>query len=132
MFCAGAPCREREKAFILAAMSEVSPLALVGGGPGRRAAFIWPSGAEDGVKVLEKDPTFAVRSEGGLGGEVEPSDGCSVEGDLEASSEGCDSAFACGSLLWEPSSISAIAQRFKNILVEYWGLKSRTRRYATS
>lgn len=70
MFSAGAPCRDREKAFILAAMSDVSPLARVGGGPGRRAALICPRGAEEGVIAFEGDPSFADRSEGGLRGEV--------------------------------------------------------------
>lgn len=53
MFCAGALCLDRENAFILAAMSEVSPLARVGGGPGRRAAFICPRGAEEGVMLFD-------------------------------------------------------------------------------
>lgn len=47
----GGPCLDKEKAFILAWMSEVRPLARVGGGPGRRAAFVGPSGAEEEVMV---------------------------------------------------------------------------------
>ena len=62
----GAPCRESEKAFIFACISFVRPLALEGGGPGRRAAFTGPSGAEELLRpelALSKE----VRSEGGLG-----------------------------------------------------------------
>lgn len=69
MFCAGAPCRDWENAFIFAAMSEVSPLASAGGGPGRRAALIWPSGAEEAVMVFDAVPSFALRSDGSLAGE---------------------------------------------------------------
>lgn len=111
MFCDGAPCLDREKAFILAAMSEVSPLARVGGGPGRRAAFICPRGAEDGVIVFENDPSFAVRNEGGLGGDIESWDGCDMDRDLGApsdrlsASEDCDPGFSRGRSGCELSSI---------------------------
>lgn len=69
----------------MAAMSDVSPLARAGGGPGRRAAFICPRGAEDGVMVLGSRPSLTTRSEGGLGGEGELCDGRNVGGDLEGS-----------------------------------------------
>ena len=59
----GAPCRESEKAFIFACISFVRPLALEGGGPGRRAAFTGPSGAEELLRPLSKE----VFREGGLG-----------------------------------------------------------------
>jgi hypothetical protein len=65
-------------------MSEVSPLARVGGGPGRRAALIWPRGAEDILIVFENDPSVAVRNEGGLGGDVVSCEGCGAVGDLDA------------------------------------------------
>lgn len=68
-------------------MSEVSPLARAGGGPGRRAALIWPSGAEDRLMGFEKGPSLAVRNEGGLGGNVESEDGCDVEGEVGALSD---------------------------------------------
>jgi hypothetical protein len=96
-------------------MSEVSPLARVGGGPGRRAALICPRGAEDGVIVFENDPSLAVRSEGGLGREIEACDGCNVGGDPDASSgrfpasEGCDSGLSGDGLFCKASSISPIA-----------------------
>ena len=111
-FCDGAPWRDKENAFILAAMSDVSPLARAGGGPGRRAAFICPKGAEDRVMVLASDPSLGNRSEGGLGGEAEFGGGCSVGGDLEASvwlstPEVCDSAFSKGRGCCGSPSISA-------------------------
>ena len=67
-------------------MSEVSPLARAGGGPGRRAAFICPRGAEEEVIVLEHGPSFAIRKEGGLGGGLESRDDCTVEEEFGASS----------------------------------------------
>jgi hypothetical protein len=104
-------------------MSEVSPLARVGGGPGRRAALICPSGAEDGVIIFENDPSLAVRSEGGLGGEIEACDGCNVGGDSDASSgrfpatEGCDAGLSGEVLLCKASSISEIARLFASVQV---------------
>lgn len=62
----GAPCRDKEKAFILACISDVRPLALDGGGPGRRAAFSGPRGAEEAV-MLGDEPSKDVRKDGGLG-----------------------------------------------------------------
>jgi hypothetical protein len=88
IFCAGAPCRDKEKAFILAAMSEVSSLARKGTGPGRRAALTCPRGAEEGVMVFGNDPSSGVRSEGGFGGEVQSCGGRDVGGYLGASSRG--------------------------------------------
>jgi hypothetical protein len=87
IFCAGAPCLDREKAFILAAISEVSPLARVGGGPGRRAALIWPRGAEDRLMGFEYELSLAARNEGGLEGFVESEIGCDGEGELGALSD---------------------------------------------
>jgi hypothetical protein len=65
-------------------MSEVSPLARVGGGPGRRAALIWPRGAEDRLMGCEDGLSLAARNEGGLGGNVESEDGCDAEGRVGA------------------------------------------------
>ena len=62
----GAPCLDNEKAFILACMSDDRPLALGGGGPGRRAAFSGPRGAEEAVMVFG-ELSKEVRSDGGLG-----------------------------------------------------------------
>lgn len=47
----GAPCLDNEKAFIFACMSEFRPLARVGKGPGLLAAFVGPSGADEGLIV---------------------------------------------------------------------------------
>ena len=47
ILCAGVPCLDRENAFILACISDVSPLALDGGGPGLRAALTAPKGLKD-------------------------------------------------------------------------------------
>ena len=64
---AGPPCLDNEKAFIFAAMSGLRPLALEGGGPGRRAAFVGPSGADEGV-MLEVGKSFGFGSDTGFGG----------------------------------------------------------------
>ena len=47
-------------------MSDVKPLALEGGGAGRRAALSGPSGAEDAV-MLFGELSKEVRSDGGFG-----------------------------------------------------------------
>lgn len=60
----GAPCRDREKAFILAWMSEGKPLDLMGAGAGLRAALTLPSGVEDWVI----EGAWLVRREGGFEG----------------------------------------------------------------
>lgn len=49
-------------------MSELSPLARVGGGPGLRAAFVGPSGAEEGLMVVPI-PELCEPNEGGLVGD---------------------------------------------------------------
>lgn len=128
--CDGAPCRDKEKAFILAAMSDVSPLARTGGGAGRRAAFIWPKGAEDWVMVLESDPSTGKRSEGGLGGDTQFCGDC-VGGNPEASirlspSEHCDSAFSDGGVCCASASILAAiynngSERYEKV---WWGRES--------
>jgi hypothetical protein len=47
-------------------MSDVKPLALEGGGAGRRAALSGPSGAEDAL-MLFRELSNEVRSDGGFG-----------------------------------------------------------------
>jgi hypothetical protein len=64
----GAPCRDNEKAFIFACMSEFSPLARVGGGPGLLAAFVGPSGAEEGL-MEGAMVAFCELNDGGLIGD---------------------------------------------------------------
>ncbi len=49
-------------------MSEFSPLARVGGGPGLRAAFVGPNGAEEGL-MEEPMPVLCEPSDGGLVGD---------------------------------------------------------------
>jgi hypothetical protein len=129
MLCTGAPCRDKENAFILAAMSDVSPLARVGGGPGRRAALICARGAEDGLMVLGKDPSLATRREGGLGGESESCKGCNVGGDLQAfagwlSPSGvCDSDASGGGVVGMFPSIYTNIRQFREIAGEGERLK---------
>jgi hypothetical protein len=54
LFCpGGGPCLDNENAFIRAAMSELSPLALAGRGPGLRAAFVGPRGLEEEVMFAD-------------------------------------------------------------------------------
>jgi hypothetical protein len=60
----GAPCLDSENAFILAAMSELRPLALVAG-IGLRAALTGPSGADEALIPVVKSLGFL--REGGLG-----------------------------------------------------------------
>lgn len=77
--CAGVPCLDSENAFILAAISEVNPLALGGGSPGLRAALNC-SGPDIVTGLSSRD--FRV---GSFGGEVVTvgSVGESVGGELE-------------------------------------------------
>lgn len=93
----GAPCRDNENAFIFACMSEFSPLARLGSGPGLRAAFVGPSGAEEGF-IEAAMPAPCEPSDGGLvgdcgleevvGDDAESESSCS--GDFEISGEdGC-------------------------------------------
>lgn len=63
----------------MACISEVRPLALDGGGPGRRAAFKGPRGAEDAVMLEAGDLSKEVRNDGGLG-EVDPGGSVIVSG----------------------------------------------------
>jgi hypothetical protein len=65
----GAPCRDNEKAFILACMSEFSPLARAGGGPGLLAALVGPSGADEGLIEDVRLPLLCGFSDGGLVGD---------------------------------------------------------------
>lgn len=69
----GAPCLDRENAFILAWKSEFRPLARPGSGPGLLAAFVGPRGAEEGLIADDipldcepNDGTLALDSGGGL------------------------------------------------------------------
>jgi hypothetical protein len=68
MLCRGAFCRESEKAFIFAAISDVSPLANAGEGPGRRAALTGPSGSGDTFVLFGIVPSFGVCNAGSFGG----------------------------------------------------------------
>ena len=90
----GAPCLERENAFIFAWISEFSPLARLGSGPGRLAAFVGPSGAEEGLIAEAIFPVWKLK-DGGLEtdcGEVWGASGEGVDwessGFLETSGEG--------------------------------------------
>jgi hypothetical protein len=128
MFWAGAPCLDKENAFILAAMSDVSPLALVGGGAGRRAAFICPRGAEDGVMVLGNDPSVDVRREGGRGGEGKLLEGWSIGESFSVSCSWLSESGICKSCstteggVCGTSSISAnVSQSRKfQLRVKFW------------
>ena len=64
-FEGGAPCRDNEKAFIFACMSEFNPLARLGSGPGRLAALVGPSGEEEGL-MEEAIVALCELSDGGL------------------------------------------------------------------
>jgi hypothetical protein len=68
-------------------MSDVKPLALDGGGPGRRAAFSGPRGAEEAV-ILFGELSKELRSVGGLrdvaAGESVPADAVAFEGSADA------------------------------------------------
>ena len=83
----GAPCLDKEKAFILACMSDVKPLALDGGRPGRRAALSGPRGAEE-ADMLFGELSKELRSDGGLGdvlaGQSVPADAVALEGSADA------------------------------------------------
>jgi hypothetical protein len=103
------PCLDKEKAFILACMSDVKPLALDGGGPGRRAALSGPRGAEEAV-MLFGELSKELRSDGGLGdvaaGESVPADAVALEGSADALSVILGScAGAAGGLSCRGSSI---------------------------
>ena len=67
-FEGGAPCRDSENAFIFACISEFNPLARCGSGPGRLAAFVGPSGAEEGL-IVDAMLALCVFSDGGWGGD---------------------------------------------------------------
>lgn len=97
MVCAeggGAPCLERENAFIFACMSEFSPLARLGSRPGLLAAFVGPRGADEGLIAEAIYPVCEVKDGGletdsgelweALGEEA----GCISSGLLEISGEG--------------------------------------------
>ena len=61
----GGPRLEREKAFIFAMVSSFRPLEReLMGPPGRRAAFRWPSGVDEGVMFVWSE---VERKEGGWG-----------------------------------------------------------------
>jgi hypothetical protein len=109
----GAPCLDKEKAFILACMSDVKPLALDGGGPGRRAALSGPRGAEEGDMLLG-ELSKELRSDGGLGDVVAkesvsvavPADAVPLEGSADAVSVSLGScAGTTGGLSCRGSSI---------------------------
>ena len=68
-------------------MSDVKPLALDGGGPGRRAALSGPRGAEE-ADMLFGALSKELRSDGGLGdgaaGQSVPADAVALEGSADA------------------------------------------------
>jgi hypothetical protein len=68
-------------------MSDVKPLALDGGGPGRRAALSGPRGAEEAV-MLFGELSKELRNDGGLrgvaAGESVPADAVALEGSANA------------------------------------------------
>lgn len=93
----GAPCRERENAFILAMMSWFRPLdcaPIDAGGreglmPPRRAALIWPSGVDEAAMPLEasgpgrSEGTLAREAAGAAGDDApDESDRWSTSGDV--------------------------------------------------
>ena len=89
----GAPCLERENAFIFACMSDVKPLAL-DAGTGLRAALTGPSGADEAL-MPGAEESLGLRSEGGFGdssGDVLRS-GCPSSALVIGS---CDGVFAVG------------------------------------
>lgn len=63
-------------------MSDVKPLALEGGGAGRRAALSGPSGAEDAV-MLFGELSREVRNDGGFGQVVAVESADAEEGKLD-------------------------------------------------
>jgi hypothetical protein len=67
IFCAegGAPCLDRENAFILACISEFRPLARLGSGAGLLAALVGPRGAEEGLMENDALPRGELK-DGGL------------------------------------------------------------------
>jgi hypothetical protein len=90
-------------------MSDVKPLALDGGGPGRRAALSGPRGAEEGDMLLG-ELSKELRSDGGLGDVVAkesvPADAVALEGSAEALSVSLGScAGTTGGLSCRGSSI---------------------------
>ena len=107
----GAPCLDREKAFILACISDVKPLALEGSGPGRRAALSGPRGAEEAVMVFG-ELSKEVRSDGGLGDVVAGGAAVSKVGELGESTDAlsvsiCSCAGGSAGLSCRGSSIIA-------------------------
>jgi hypothetical protein len=68
-------------------MSDVKPLALDGGGPGRRAALSGPRGAEEAVMLLG-ELSKELRNDGGLrdvaAAESVPADAVALEGSADA------------------------------------------------
>ena len=79
----GGPCLDNWKAFILACISEDSPLALAGGGGGLRAALTVPRGLEEAVIGGATESTIGL-SDGGFG------DVDSCAGALELGDAGSD------------------------------------------
>ena len=107
----GAPCLDKEKAFILACISDVKPLALEGGGPGRRAALRGPRGAEEAVMMFG-ELSKEVRSDGGLGEVVAGGSALSELGELGESMDTlsasiCSCAGGTAELSCRGSSITA-------------------------